>query len=66
MVDKEDISTSEETGDSHGLSERLDRISLGLRRLRIGEESPQAGEYHDMGKGHFVVLPKGAAKLPNA
>jgi hypothetical protein len=56
---KTNVSNPKVESSSHDLSERLEKISLGLRRLRTGEERPEIVEYRNMGNGHFTVVPKG-------
>jgi hypothetical protein len=59
MAGKTNGISSGKISDSHGLAERLERISLGLRRLRRGEERAETVEYQNLGNGHFAVVPKG-------
>ena len=59
MASEADDFGSSKAGGGSGLAERLEKISLGLRRLRTGEERPEAVEYRDFGNGHFAVAPKG-------
>jgi hypothetical protein len=62
MAGKVDEISSGTPSDGDGLTERLEKISLGLRRLRTGEERAETLEYQNLGNGHFAVMPKGRSE----